>query len=367
MSSLLEQAIVDAKALRESALKNAEQAIIEKYAPEIKQAVQNLLEQDEADMEDDEGDFPPEMMGDEMPLDAEEEQEPYIPPAATDGQRLCPCPEDEQEIMIDFDELRAAVMEGERALGIEQIAEDVKSDGIGVDSMDQASEAAELAAEAPQNENLDEEESIEEGVEISEAMIDAILEKVVVDIDSNGLKSGHLERPVKEKEELEKLRLLALQDTERQEEFNKLNDTLKGLQESKSQTEAHNTTLKGDIKKLTETVNVLKEKFDEMAVINSRLLYTNRILKDGSLNERQKNKVVEALSKCGSIDEAKVIYETLQSAVSGKDSSTAPKSLRETINRNSRSSTIIPTRRGSQTRELSFAERMRTLAGIEKK
>ena len=52
MSSLLEQAIIDAKALRESALKNAEQAIIEKYAPEIKQAVQNLLEQDEDFPED---------------------------------------------------------------------------------------------------------------------------------------------------------------------------------------------------------------------------------------------------------------------------------------------------------------------------
>ena len=31
MSSMLEQAIVDATALREAALKNAEQAIIEKY------------------------------------------------------------------------------------------------------------------------------------------------------------------------------------------------------------------------------------------------------------------------------------------------------------------------------------------------
>ncbi len=41
---MLEQAIVDAKALRESALKNAEQAIIEKYAPEIKEAVDSLLE-----------------------------------------------------------------------------------------------------------------------------------------------------------------------------------------------------------------------------------------------------------------------------------------------------------------------------------
>ena len=44
MSSMLEQAIVDAQALREAALKNAEQALIEKFAPQIKDAVESLLE-----------------------------------------------------------------------------------------------------------------------------------------------------------------------------------------------------------------------------------------------------------------------------------------------------------------------------------
>ena len=46
MSSMLEQAIVDAQALREAALKNAEQSVVEKYAPEIKAAVESLLEGD---------------------------------------------------------------------------------------------------------------------------------------------------------------------------------------------------------------------------------------------------------------------------------------------------------------------------------
>ena len=43
MSSMLEQAIIDATDLREAALKNAEQSVIEKYAPEIKSAVDSLL------------------------------------------------------------------------------------------------------------------------------------------------------------------------------------------------------------------------------------------------------------------------------------------------------------------------------------
>ena len=46
MSSMLEQAIVDAAALREAALKNAEQSLIEKYAPQIKEAVDSLLDKD---------------------------------------------------------------------------------------------------------------------------------------------------------------------------------------------------------------------------------------------------------------------------------------------------------------------------------
>ena len=46
MSSMLEQAIIDAAALREAALKSAEQAVIEKYAPEIKAALATLLEND---------------------------------------------------------------------------------------------------------------------------------------------------------------------------------------------------------------------------------------------------------------------------------------------------------------------------------
>ena len=47
MSSMLEQAIVDANALKEVAVKNAEQVIIEKYSADIKEAVSALLEQEE--------------------------------------------------------------------------------------------------------------------------------------------------------------------------------------------------------------------------------------------------------------------------------------------------------------------------------
>ena len=45
-SSMLEQAVIDAQALKEAAIKNAEQEVLEKYAGEIKEAVNALLEQE---------------------------------------------------------------------------------------------------------------------------------------------------------------------------------------------------------------------------------------------------------------------------------------------------------------------------------
>ena len=42
MSQMLEQAIIDATALKEAALKNAENLVIEKYSNEIKEVVQSL-------------------------------------------------------------------------------------------------------------------------------------------------------------------------------------------------------------------------------------------------------------------------------------------------------------------------------------
>ena len=47
MSSMLEEAIVDAQALREAAIQSAEQAVLARYSGQIKETVESLLEKDE--------------------------------------------------------------------------------------------------------------------------------------------------------------------------------------------------------------------------------------------------------------------------------------------------------------------------------
>ena len=96
---------------------------------------------------------------------------------------------------------------------------------------------------------------------------------------------------------------------------------------------------------------------------NAKLLYTNRVLSSASLNERQKIKIAEAISSAKSVDEAKTIFETLQSAV-GTGSSRNPKSLSEAVER--RSSTLPRTTKAGKASDPA-TERMKILAGICKK
>jgi 3-dehydroquinate synthase class II len=80
------------------------------------------------------------------------------------------------------------------------------------------------------------------------------------------------------------------------------------------------------------------------------------------LNERQKNKIVEALSNADSINDAKVIFETLESAVGSVTGKAQPQSLRETIER----PTATLPRREAKDRRSPVTDRMQILAGIKK-
>ena len=55
MSNLLEQALIDAKALKEAAVKSAENDLLEKYADELRAATTRLLEQEEAEITEEQG------------------------------------------------------------------------------------------------------------------------------------------------------------------------------------------------------------------------------------------------------------------------------------------------------------------------
>jgi uncharacterized protein YukE len=355
MSTLLEQAIVDATALKEAALKSAENSILEKYAPEVKKAIDSLLEQDELDFGDE--------MGDEgEALDA-------VPLAAAEEAPLCPCPDDDEEIEIDFDQLQAMMDE----MPAEDAAGDMAVADLGVEPGQEEDEELELteaileaieSEEPPQLEEEAEEEDLEEDIEITEDNIDAILEELVVDIKPQ--KSGWAGTPESVMNHNAELKLAQMASTEAQEEIKTMKQALGNIKKDYAQMNEQLEKAQSKNKRLVDTLSDMKEALEKVQLSNARLFYTNRVLNSSSLNERQKSKIAEAISDSRSVNEAKVIYETLQSAVGTSSTKKGPKSLSEAVNRSS--PLMARHKESSSSPENSSAvKRMQRLAGISNK
>ena len=351
MSSMLEQAIIDATALKEAAIKNAEAAIIEKYAPEVKKAVSTLLEQDE-DLGMDSGMGMD--LGGDMGGGGAMETGVDLAPAAAEGENLCPCPEEdeEQEIEVDIDQLRKMALQDPMG----------EPEDLGALAGEEPlpGEEEELALQEEININDDllasllEENEDEDEVEVNEENISDIIEELVVDMEPQ--KTGWLGASVPELEHAAEMEMARRKSTEYEEEEAEYEKAIKELKEQ-------NTALKKHTFKLKEALTRLTGDLNDLNLSNARLLYTNRTLSSISLNERQKNKIVQAISNAGSVEEAKTIFETLECTVGSTPTRRTPQSLSEVV---SRPSTLLSGRRQqNQTKDNSFSNRMKELAGIK--
>ena len=167
-------------------------------------------------------------------------------------------------------------------------------------------------------------------------------------------------------EELADQALAREADDEVKEENEALRARVAELEESLSKTTDQNQTLVEERDKFRDAILVLKEKIDIVNVSNAKLLYINKALENSSLNERQKKKLVEAISKAETTKEAKVIYETLQSTVGSTDRRSMPKSLSEAVSRSNSSLLINSQRNKENTTSDAFSERLQRLAGLKK-
>ena len=62
---------------------------------------------------------------------------------------------------------------------------------------------------------------------------------------------------------------------------------------------------------MEEQLNELRNELNEVNLLNAKLLYTNKIFRNKSLNETQKVKVLTAFDKATSKKEVELVYETL--------------------------------------------------------
>jgi len=404
MSSMLEQAIVDATALREAALKNAEQAIIEKYAPQIKDAVESLLEgndtgigvgsyvrhlesnqigrvhaidEDGVQVEGRDGKaFLAEMDQLEEAEMLHEEEMGGMGSMATSAGVSAPIasapqsavdPNSQAELSMEFDfdpsdfqidlnQVKAAATDDPMSAGEEpESTEDLLGDlGADEDLLGdlEGDEEISLQEMVDMVKEILSEDDDEEEPEVEEEIIE---EELVVDVgeDKHGWNTTNETARTYDQDKS----LAQMEDASWKEENEALVKRVAELQESLKETT-------NDAHKLLGVVEQLKYKLDEALVSNARLVYSNKTLSDASLNERQKSKIVETIASAQSAEEAKTLHETLTATV-GSTPRSNPKSLSESVNRKSNLSSMMPRRKDKVvTESMSFADRMKKLAGI---
>ena len=397
MSNLLNESIVDAKALRDSALKNAESVVIEKYADEVKKTLETLLEQEEDPfgLEAELGATDEQDLGADNAADEEvvEDQTDDVPLAATDdlstneGENLKSLAEEGEDVEVTID--LGALQEAIEALSNE-IDEEVEIDSINEEdevneygghqgryrdseaaydkckllalNAGMSPEAAHQKCDKEHPRYVGEEIDVQESFD-ADSLIAKVLEKLEVDTAADI--SGWAGRPTSQLKD-EQERELAQEASTDSDEDDALEEEQEELNESNAKLEKvifENNNLKDELANYQSTLEELKENLYEVNLSNARLLYTNRVLRNSSLNERQKDKIVEAISGAGSVSEAKTIFETLQSTMEAKPKR-SPKSLSEAIG--GRTSVLTASRKETKTSSQDpFSERMRRLAGIK--
>ena len=118
------------------------------------------------------------------------------------------------------------------------------------------------------------------------------------------------------------------------------------------------------VKELKSLLQEAKFQLKKMNLANAKLVYQNKALGSTSLNERQKNQIVEAVSRANSVEEAKVLYETIQNAAGVSSSnSLRPQSLREAVSRHT--SILLSSQRESKATVDPRMDRMLRLAGLD--
>ena len=401
MSSMLEQAIIDAAALREAALKNAEQALIEKYAPQIKEAVESMLEGEqrqasyggrtvsvihEADedgmvtVSEDNG--KPFTVNESELSELIQEEEEAAP--AGDGSIEAPAAFDsrvsmdqavnlsmqidqlEDEINIDLGSLEKEMAGQADAPGATEdplagLEDDLGLD-LGTDTPESNDDDLDSLLASP-----DDNEDPLAGINLEEMIqaIQGVLEEEMT-VDMGARKTGTFETNQGELQyqaDMEDAARVAEEKEEEKEELDEDDEEATG-----AVNELHETisALAAQNEKLESVIYQLSDKLEETLLSNAKLIYQNRTLSDASLNERQKNKIVEAIAGAESLKEAKQLHETLKATV-GSQTKKGPQSLSESVNRRSNLSAMLNTRQNLSENKSTdpFMEKMQKLAGIK--
>ena len=373
MSNLYQDAILDAKALRASAMANAKAALEEAFEPKIQEMMRLKLSEE---------------------FDTLEEDDMSLSDAETDAQNSM---EEDSTLPVGMEE-NTDINEAELEEILAQLEELSKEDdkeqigghaGAALKASEDQSAYRELkeADEADEDPKEDEDDDTTEDtteeigddtkiIEITVGDLKEILQSVMggaetMDLGMDQDVSDAEAADAEAESEISLEEILA--ELEMEEGAEKLGQYKAGLtSEPDTQSAAQGFGGKeisekkekeedGELEEAKATIETLRQNLQEVNLLNAKYLYMNKLFKSKSLTESQKVKVINALDRATNVAEVKNTYETLKESFS----ETKKTQLKESIGFASQAAGVAP--KGNIVDADPFINRWQTLAGISKR
>ena len=331
MDDILKEAIADAKALRATALENAKIALEEAFTPRLKNMLSQKIQSEEMPDNEEYGegegevgsgdghmeaegehDVEERMHGEDedeveerMHGEDEEEVEERMKDEDDDEVKEAENMEDETEDMEaeemedegehmedEGEHMEDEDMHDEDELDLEsvikELEEELDSSEVGdaenKEPSERASDSSEVGAQGPEGEGADE----EGGSENSEDTV--------------------VKEPVTEAEDMED------EDIDLEEVLKSLSEE-EGMEDEDEEDKVEE--MQTQLKEYKDTIGYLREKLNEVNLLNAKLLFTNKLFRGFGLNNNQKLRVVEQFDRAQNLREIKLVYATLAESFKG--------------------------------------------------
>lgn len=386
--TLLKEAIADAKMVKEAAIANAMLTLKESFKPQLSSMLAAKLRNEEESYGDDDA------MEEQKKLDSSDigggavtvnNPGPKKPSAVASSSSDIDNPDQEVETFGEGIEDMFGD-EGEEDLGGEAPAPDAGMGGDefggdefggqpgGEDDLDLEAIIRELEADLMGGEG--EEDVSMEGFD--DPMAGAEVDGPVTNEEAEGVHSNGKAQPAKHgvnggKEVKAGQQVTetndhdeddAMEEVDLEEILREMEAEEDDMHESSEQIATENVELKRSLREHREVIKLLRNRINEVTLLNNKLMFTTKIFRNFQLSEGQKKKVVEQFDRATTLREAKLVYSTVAESLGVKGAT--PKKVASKITEGA-SKTVASTKPKSQTvlnEGDAIVSRLQKLAGI---
>lgn len=348
MENMYQQAILDAKSLRASAMANAKSALEEAFEPRIQEMVRLKLSE-ELDGEAIDEDENLDDLSEENIEGLEEDDE------VNDSEL--------DEILAELDSLSEeddTITDEEivsESFWLDEAEEDEESDDEESDDEDETEKSDDEDTEDAGDEDMEDDMADEETKEITvplsalKSVLDTI-KSLSPDIDSEETSDDEMtdmgdSQELPDDEEVDS----------KEEETISLDEILAELEEEDAKS-VEESKMKTELKEAKRIIKVLHESLSEVNLLNAKLLFMNKLFKSKTLTESQKVNVVKSFDKASTVKEVKYTYEVLKESIAVSKKSP----IRESFGYASKPAGVSPNRNVIEADP--FVARWQKIAGI---